>query len=283
MLPVWKEEVIVVCVSTFVELLASELVDKKEVFDINGSELLCWDTVMVMELEYADVIDKVCWDSMVVIVEKLDGLLDAILLEEIGFDEIETVDVWDKGVEAIDSNGDEIGVLIIVLASDVPMSIELEMILGIVSVWRDDNMMKSVFDVIEPLSETELMGFVEMVVSISGDVWLETVAILVWCNVFVGKDDSLVNVADGVDTVVSVYEFIGLLSDKFVVAVIRLVEECEILIELVLVAIVLLTTNAGAVFVVKWEVVSTMFGDKIGVTDVTLDMLSILLVVYKTE
>jgi hypothetical protein len=71
---------------------------------------------------------------MVVIVEKLDGLLDAILLEEIGFDEIETVDVWDKGVEAIDSNGDEIGVLIIVLASDVPMSIELEMILGIVSV-----------------------------------------------------------------------------------------------------------------------------------------------------
>jgi hypothetical protein len=51
----------------------------------------------------------------------------------------------------------------------------------------------------------------------------------------------------------------------------------------VLVAIVLLTTNAGAVFVVKWEVVSTMFGDKIGVTDVTLDMLSILLVVYKTE
>ncbi len=71
---------------------------------------------------------------MVVIVEKLDGLVDAILLEEIGLDEIETVDVWDKGVEAIDSNGDEIGVLIIVLASDVPMSIELEMILGIVSV-----------------------------------------------------------------------------------------------------------------------------------------------------
>jgi hypothetical protein len=83
---------------------------------------------------------------------------------------------------------------------------------------------------------------------------------------FVGKDDSLVN------AVVSVYEFIGLLSDKFVVAVIRLVEECEILIELVLVVIVLLTTNVGAVFV-----------DDIGVTDATLDMLSILLVVYKTE
>jgi len=84
--------------------------------------------------------------------------------------------------------------------------------------------------------------------------------------VFVGKDDSLVN------AVVSVYEFIGLLSDKFVVAVIRLVEECEILIELVLVVIVLLTTNVGAVFV-----------DDIGVTDATLDMSSILLVVYKTE
>jgi hypothetical protein len=83
---------------------------------------------------------------------------------------------------------------------------------------------------------------------------------------FVGKDDSLVN------AVVSVYEFIGLLSDKFVVAVIRLVEECEILIELVLVVIVLLTTNVGAVFV-----------DDIGVTDATLDMLFILLVVYKTE
>jgi len=62
---------------------------------------------------------------MVAIVEKLDGLVDAILLEEIGLDEIETVDVWDKGVEAVDSNGDEIGVLIIVLASDVSISIEL--------------------------------------------------------------------------------------------------------------------------------------------------------------
>jgi hypothetical protein len=31
-------------------------------------------------------------------------------------------------------------------------------------------MINSVFDVIEPLSETELMGFIEMVVSISGDV-----------------------------------------------------------------------------------------------------------------
>jgi len=62
---------------------------------------------------------------MVAIVEKLDGLVDGILLEEIGLDEIETVDVWDKGLEVVDSNGDEIGVLIIVLASDVSISIEL--------------------------------------------------------------------------------------------------------------------------------------------------------------
>jgi len=213
-LPVWKEEVIVVYTPTFVELLSSELVDKNEIFGINDWELLCWVTVNVTWLEDVDVIDEILWDSVFIIVEKLDGLLDGILLEKIGFNEIETLDVCGKPVEAVDTNWDDIGILIEGLVSGVPILIEFvdwlklkpvvrdEVTLCVVSVWIEDNVL---------LREMELMGLVKMVVSIFDDVWLEivfseeAVPILISYDVSVCKDDWLVNATDGVDTAVAVF------------------------------------------------------------------------------
>jgi hypothetical protein len=88
----------VACTSILVELLASKLEDRNEIFGMDEMKLLCSDVVSVVWLEYVDVI------SVVIIEEKFDGLLDVIPLEEIGFNEI----------DPIDTDPDE-GILVIVL------------------------------------------------------------------------------------------------------------------------------------------------------------------------
>jgi hypothetical protein len=75
-------------------------------------------------LEAIDVRDEILGDSAVIIEEKLDRLLDVILFEEIEFNEVETVDVWNKLVEAVDTNSDNIGTLVIVLVDEITVLIE---------------------------------------------------------------------------------------------------------------------------------------------------------------
>lgn len=87
----------IVCIFIFAELFTSKLVDKNGSFRMDEMELFCSDSVPVIWLEYVDVI------SVVIIDEKIDGLLDVILLEEIGFNEI----------DPIDTDFVEIGILVI--------------------------------------------------------------------------------------------------------------------------------------------------------------------------
>jgi len=99
LLPAYRKELMVVCTSIFVELFASKLVGKIKRFGTDEMELFCSDIVPVIWLEYVDVI------SVVIIDEKFDGLLDTILLEDVGFNEIDPVD----------TDFDEVGILVIVL------------------------------------------------------------------------------------------------------------------------------------------------------------------------
>jgi hypothetical protein len=64
------------------------LVEKNEVCEVDDSELVCWEVVAVTWLDNVDLIDEILLDSVVIIVEKLDGLWDAILLGEVGVDDI---------------------------------------------------------------------------------------------------------------------------------------------------------------------------------------------------
>ncbi len=99
MLPAYRKELMVVCTSIFVELFASKLVGKIKRFGTDEMELFCSDIVPVIWLEYVDVI------SVVIIDEKFDGLLYTILLEDVGFNEIDPVD----------TDFDEVGILVIAL------------------------------------------------------------------------------------------------------------------------------------------------------------------------
>ena len=89
----------VVCNPTLVGLLVGKGEGRKKALGIDEMELLCSNVVSVVWLEYVDAID------VVIMAGKLDGLLEVILLEEIGFDELNSVDI----------DSDEVGTLVMAL------------------------------------------------------------------------------------------------------------------------------------------------------------------------
>ncbi len=82
------------CAPILVELVTIKFELRNDVFGIDMMELLCSGVASVVWL-----------DSVVIIGEKLDGLLDVILLEEIGFNK----------VDSMNTDSDEIGIFVVIV------------------------------------------------------------------------------------------------------------------------------------------------------------------------
>ena len=96
MLPVYGAEVRFLCAPILVRLVTIKLEVMNAVFGIDMMELLCSGVVSVVWLDS---------DSVVIIGEKLVGLFDVILLEEIEFNK----------VASVESDSKEVNVFVIVL------------------------------------------------------------------------------------------------------------------------------------------------------------------------